>query len=64
MIAFDDRAIHFADPLNALVRVCVITNNVPETNKVGALILARIHEHGLERFEIRVNITKNGKAHL
>jgi hypothetical protein len=30
---------------------------------MGALVLFRIDQHGLERFQIGVNITENSKAH-
>jgi len=56
-LAFDDRAIHFANVLDALVRVRVVTDDIAETDEVGALVLARVGEHGLERFEIGVNVT-------
>ena len=63
MIAFDDGTIHLADALDALVWVCVVPDDVAETNEIGAFIFARVGEHGLERFEIGVNVTENGKAH-
>jgi hypothetical protein len=45
------------------VRVGVVTDDVPETNKVSAFVVARVSEHSFERFEIGVNVTKNGEAH-
>ena len=63
VVAFDDRAIHFANALDALVRVGVVTDHVAQTNKVRALALARVRQHGFERLEIGVNVTENGEAH-
>jgi hypothetical protein len=63
MIAFDDRAIHLADARDALMRVGVVTDHVAETNEVGALVLPRVGEHGLERFKVGMNVTENREAH-
>ena len=64
MISFYDWAIHFPHALDALVRVRVITDDVAQTNEIGALVFPRIRHHRIERLEIGVNVTENGKAHI
>ena len=49
VVAFHNRAIQFANALHALVRIRVIPDDVPQTNKMRALALACVRQHRFER---------------
>jgi len=63
VVAFDDGAVHFAHALDALMRVGVVTDHVAQTNKVCALALARVLQHGFERLEVGMNVTEDRETH-
>src|SRR5206468_7734307 len=63
VVAFHNWTIHFEDALDAFMRVGVITDHVAQTNKVRALTLVRVRQHGLERLEIGLDITENCETH-
>ena len=63
MIAFHDRAFHFSHARSAFVRVRVVTNDVAQTNIIGAFAIARVGHYGLEGLEIGVNITDYRETH-
>ena len=63
MIAFDDRALQAADDFQAFVRIGVVADDVPEADVVGAAVFTRIGQNGLERFEVRMDVAEDRKAH-
>ncbi len=63
MVAFHHRAIQLADKLNAFTRICVVTDDVAQTDEVRASALTRVRHHGFKRFEIGMNVTENGEPH-
>src|SRR5947209_5020161 len=63
VVAFHDRTIEFSDELDAFLRVRVVTDDIAQTNIMGALLFVRIGHDRLERFEIGMNITENGETH-
>src|SRR6266404_2035944 len=64
MVAFDDGAVQIADAFDTLVRIGVVTDDVAQTDKVRAIVLMRLLQHGLERLEIGMNITENSETHF
>ena len=64
MVAFDHRAMELTDKLDAFTRICVVTDDVTQTNKVRASALTRVRHHGFKRFEIGMNVTENGEPHF
>jgi hypothetical protein len=63
VIAFHHRAIELANKLDAFTRICVVTDDVAQTDEVRASALTRIRHHGFKRFEIGMNVTENGEPH-
>jgi hypothetical protein len=63
VVAFHHRAIELADKLDAFTRVCVVTDDVAQTDEVRASALTRVRHHGFKRFEIGMNVTENCKPH-
>jgi hypothetical protein len=63
VIAFHHRAIQLADKLDAFSWICIVTNDVAQTDEVRASALTRVRHHGFERFEIGMNVTENGEPH-
>ncbi len=64
MIALDDGAVHVADAFDALVRVGVVTDDVAQANKVRAVVLVRVIQHGIKRLKVGMNITADRETHL
>jgi hypothetical protein len=64
VIAFHHRTIQLPDELNAFTWVCVIADDVAQTDEVRASALTRVRHHGLKRFEIGMNVTENGEPHF
>jgi hypothetical protein len=46
------------------VGVGVVTDDVAQTNKVRAVVLVRVLQHGVERLEVGMNVTENCVAHV
>jgi hypothetical protein len=63
MVAFHYRTIELADELDAFIRICVVTDDVAQTNEMRASALTRVVHHGFKRFEIGMNVTENSEAH-
>src|SRR4029077_10580467 len=64
VVAFHRRAIELADKLDAFTRICVVTDDVAQTDEVRASALTRVRHHGFKRFEIGMNVTENGDPHF
>ena len=52
-----DAALH--DQVDTLARVRSVAHHIAQTENVGDLLLLDIRQHGLERFQISVNIADN-----
>ena len=63
MIALYHGAIQFAYAFDAFARVGVITDYVAQAHKMRAPAFPRVRQYCFERFEIRVDVTKNCKTH-
>ena len=63
VIAFHDGTIQFANAFHAFSRIRVVTDHVAQAHKMRAFALARVGQHGFERFEIGVDITENCETH-
>ena len=63
VVALHHRAIDVADDFQALVRVGVVTDDVAETDVVRYLVLLGVGQDGLERLEIGMDVSENGKSH-
>jgi hypothetical protein len=63
VVPFHHGTIQVADKLDAFTRICVVTNNVPQTNEVRTSALTRVGHHGFKRLKIRMNVTENGEPH-
>ena len=63
MIPFYNRAVHRAQTLDALVRVRIVTDQIPQTDKMCTLACVRIGQSRFERFKVRVDIAQNGETH-
>jgi hypothetical protein len=63
VIAFYHRAIDLADKLDAFTRICIVTDDVTQTDEVRAFALTRVRHDGFKRLEIGMNVTENCKPH-
>ena len=63
MIAFDHRTVHRPDDFQALRRIGIVSNQVTHTHIVGAILFAGISKHGLEGFEVGVDVTEECDTH-
>ena len=63
MIALHGGAVHAANSFDAFVRAGVVTDNIAQANKMIAVILLGVGGHGVERFEVGVDVTEDGEAH-
>ena len=63
VVSLHHRAFEILDDLDAFARVGVVTDDVAETDELRAGLGLRVREHGLERFEVRVDVAENGNTH-
>jgi hypothetical protein len=63
VVAFYHWAIELADKLDAFTRICVVTDDVAQTDEMRAPAFTRVCHHGFKRFEIGMNVTENGESH-
>ena len=63
VVAFHHWTIELADKLDAFTRICVVTDDITQTDEVRASALTRVRHYGIERFEIGMNVTENGEPH-
>jgi hypothetical protein len=63
VVPFHCRAIELPDKLDTFTRICVVTDDVAQTDEVRASALTRVRYHGFKRFEIGMNVTENGEPH-
>ena len=63
VVTHDARHLHVANNLNALTRIRIVTNHVPQAHVVRAVVLLRILEHHLERFEVGVDVSYQSVLH-
>jgi hypothetical protein len=63
VVAFHRWTFELANKLDAFTRICVVTDDVTQTDKVRASALTRVRHHGFKRFEIGMNVTENGEPH-
>jgi hypothetical protein len=64
MVAFHNWTIQLTDTLEALSRTGVVTHYVAQAHKIGASVFAGIGQHGFERLEISMYVTKDCETHL
>jgi hypothetical protein len=43
--------------------VGVVTDDVAQANKVGAIVLVRVVQDGVERLEVGMNVTEDRETH-
>ena len=63
MISLYCWAIEFTHNPETSAGIGIVTDNVTKADEMGAMMLASIHEHGLERFQIAVDVAENRKSH-
>jgi len=56
-------AIEFTHNPDAGVRICVVSDDITEADKMGATMRVRICQHSLKRFKIAVDVAENRKSH-
>jgi hypothetical protein len=64
MVAFHDWAIELAYQLDAFARICVVADDVAQTDEISTPALTRVGYYGFKRFEIGMNVTENGESHF
>ena len=63
VVSLHHRAFQFLDDLHALVRIGVVADDISKADELGAIAFARVGQDGLGRFEICMEVAKNGDAH-
>jgi hypothetical protein len=64
VIAHYHGAIELADDLDALVGVCIVTDDIAQADVMGTVPGFRVGEDSAERFEICMNVSEDGETHL
>ena len=63
VVALHHRALQLAHHLQALVRVRIVTDDVPDADEMRAVPVCRVLENSLETFEVRMDVSKNSNLH-
>ena len=63
VVAFDRGAIEFADDVHAFFRVSAVAYDVSHADMVRDLLLGSIRQNSMERMQVGVDISEDGKSH-